>query len=454
MRFASCCYKTIFEKKHSVLFVFLVAFFVRLLLVSYGLWQDTNFAVKYTDIDYEVMNGGARYALLAKSPYEYNTFRYTPLLAYLHIPNVWLCKLFGKFLFLSCDLAVGYTLFKILQHLFNEYHSNLGGANKKSSALFYSCIWLFNPVIINVSTRGNAESINAILSVLALYLVFVRKNFLLGGIIYGLSVHLRIYPIIYCLAYLFYIDSGSSISNFSYKENWIKLFVSRFFSKNKLIFTFSAILTFTAITAVFYRIYGWPFLYEVYLYHLTRKDHRHNLSVYFYDFYLSIPENSLVNGFNNPSSDTLLTLNGLIGHLRSNLINAVFEFSTQLASLLILSIKFYQDITFCLLLLSLVFVTFNKVCTIQYYCWYIQWLPLALPWTRLKLKAGLVIFMWEIFVHALWFYFAYSLEFLGKQVFLPLWISGLIYFLSNVSVIASLIHFQNPKSLKLKNKDF
>jgi GPI mannosyltransferase 1 subunit M len=59
----------------------------RLLLIAWGEWQDRIAFVRYTDVDYDVLTDGAVLMFNGKSPFDRATYRYTPLLALLMIPN-------------------------------------------------------------------------------------------------------------------------------------------------------------------------------------------------------------------------------------------------------------------------------------------------------------------------------------------------------------------------------
>ena len=67
----------------------------------------------YTDIDYKVYTEGAYYLSIGKSPYDRHTYRYTPMLAILMLPNVYLFQSFGKVLFIVMHfyLSISYCLF-------------------------------------------------------------------------------------------------------------------------------------------------------------------------------------------------------------------------------------------------------------------------------------------------------------------------------------------------------
>ena len=69
----------------------------------------------------------------------------------------------------------------------------------ESMSRLAACTWLHNPLVMNVSTRGSAESVIVALVLLTIHL-YQQKVFLLTGLVYGLAIHLKIYPLIFCLS--------------------------------------------------------------------------------------------------------------------------------------------------------------------------------------------------------------------------------------------------------------
>jgi len=230
--------------------------------------------MKYTDTDYDVFSDAATHVWNGNSPYARHTYRYTPLAAYIVLVNNFIHPLAGKIIFCLLDLAMGIFMWSLIESQ---------NKNKKWTML-YVAFWLYNPVTVGMSTRGSNDNIIALLVFATLYFLLNRQYFI-GGFVYGLSIHFKMYPIIYCIPFYFFIDcdrkailSGKSLFSIIFNCN-------NFVTKNRLVFGFTTVFTLAAFTGLFYWIYGYQFLYESLLYHFERKDNRHNYSVYWYMIY-------------------------------------------------------------------------------------------------------------------------------------------------------------------------
>ena len=168
---------------------------IRLILLFYGEWHDKNFIVPFTDIDYFVLRDGAAYTMVHHEnshiqpfcyllgPYSRDTYRYTPLLAYLLIPDlIFNTSFLGKLVFLSMDFVVAFLL-----------------ALMTSNVLAIMFFWVLNPMVIAISARGNTESLMCATVVSMLYCLMGRRV-KFAAVFFGIAVHLKIYPIIYIWA--------------------------------------------------------------------------------------------------------------------------------------------------------------------------------------------------------------------------------------------------------------
>jgi len=168
--------------------------------------------------------------------------------------------------------------------------------------------------------------------------------------------------------------------------------------------------------------YGMPFVEHSYTYHLTRLDHRHNFSVY----------------------NILLHLRSATGPSSGLKIESL-AFLPQLS----LSVVFLplalakKDLAATMLVQTFAFVTFNKVCTSQYFLWYMVFLPFFLPGSMFlkNSRLGIAALIFWVVGQAVWLQQGYRLEFLGKSVFVPgLWLATILFFVINCWILGLMVY--------------
>ncbi|KJH51307.1 diphthine synthase [Dictyocaulus viviparus] len=354
----------------KILFISLAA---RLTLVLYSNIHDYMFHVNFTDIDYSVYSDAARYVANGKSPFDRVTYRYTPALAWILLPNnsykdfgkYHVIEVFsgsdfevlllffadvsflGKFLFCVFDIIVGWMYFKIMDYGSHKKEVSVTGSKNRVSKLQTKEVsedqssswitqavvvfWLANPLTAVISARGNADVLVCASVLYTLYLL-MKKQWFVAALVHGLlAIHLKIYPVIYFPSIFlnlchFTVRLGILTSLKLILSNW-----------KGFTFLVVSIGSFSVIVTLFYWIYGNVFLEEFLLYHVKRRDIRHNFSPYFYLLYLIDEEQNL---------------SKLVGFL---------AFLPQVYLILYFAFRYHDDLPFCWFLTTFAFVTFNKI---------------------------------------------------------------------------------------------
>lgn len=482
----------------------LLSLAVRVGLILYGVYHDSVSKVPYTDIDYKVFTDASRHILQHGSPYDRHTYRYSPLVALMLIPNIVLHHSFGKVLFTVIDLMVALLIRLIVKNTLKEYEcykekvlksipfyenqkklTSSQKSRRKSKSRHIKnqvtneidstsdrsmLLWLYNPMTIAIATRGNCDSISGFLVLLTLYFLQCRRQYFVAGFVHGIAIHFRLYPLIYSLTLYMFLSKFSfyttedrrykrhqfeghesselsvkqlknsdnlrrvslkddnSIVEPSYVRERKTIFQKKYllylipnFEQIKLIA--GCLLSLCTLTGLFYHLYGYKFLFETYLYHLIRKDPKHNFSVYFYLQYLTAWVKNI------------------------GIWQKVLMVLPQIVLLLVFSCRYglnKYSLNFSILTQTIVMVIYNGVLTSQYFVWIMAVLPLCLWQINLPKHTAIFLLIIWFAAQGAWLLPAYLLEFHGQNTFLFIWIQSVSFFCANIAILGRFIMYFVP----------
>ncbi|XP_018650099.1 hypothetical protein Smp_128810 [Schistosoma mansoni] len=473
----------------------ILALILRLVLVIFSVWQDTvrwpDGQLRFTDVDYDVFSDAAQAFVAGKNLYiERPTYRYSPLIAVLLAPGYWLfsdgkysvtdrkevnissefvdvsvephfrsskhitvpslARLWGKLIFITADLICGCIQYKIIQ-------------NKQfvSCFILFCFSWLFNPVTSVVSARGNADGLQSCF-VLACLWCILNRRIIPAGFLYGLCIHVRIFPIIYAPSiYLWLMMTDNSHNKDNQKKNKgstpqsqsVFSILFKLPNRNHFLFGISCLLSLTMLTGLCYLYFGGMlFLQQAYFYHFTRSDFKHNFAPHFLSVYLLSGEKWI-------AEKQILPIYNLRQCLSTpEVLERLFNVTSIMPCIILipcLSFKLYSNISLCWFALTYTFVTFNRVCTAQYFLWSICLLPVALADIRLPssitpYRAIVQNLMLWFGSQGIWLASAYALEmctlkgpFLNHIIWIIVWTASLNFFACNIFILFRLISWRN-----------
>jgi phosphatidylinositol glycan class M len=465
--------------------------------------QDKISEISYTDVDYRVVTDGSHHVYNYRSPFDRHTYRYTPLIAYLLIPNILIHPSYGKFLFALFDLVIAVLIKLIIVDEYwlaisnepNSIESNKAklekkfsngnngnkikstrnvNLNKKERWGFLSWInfgcsiplgsmstlqkyeklgnysayaWLYNPLTMIIATRGNGDAITCSLVLISIY--------------YLLKVETKSIE----------IESCHKKSEEQRKEDERNVIVAGFFHG----------------LAIHFRLYPIFFSLAYYLYLSEKKNEISGLysfvrtvlqpnrkqillvlsvlkvlifstGIFFLLYKFEFLYESIFYHFLRKDTRHNFSLYFYLQYLNSEqhitILEKLLTFAPQLLIIVLISINFCkcrQTLLFALFLISFIMVTYNPVVTSQYFVWFLSLLPLSLNNLKnLSIKKIFLLSVMWFLGQGGWLMFAYFLEFKGYNTFDFIFFQSVIFFLINISIVHVLISNYDVYSIKLK----
>lgn len=521
-----------------------VGFLIRLILmVCLPLLLDDGLmvkGVKYTDIDYDVFTDAAAHISEGRSPYERHTYRYTPFLAYIlslpmklgkdgkvmnanyaeagyyQILITWWkdSRYFGRLLFCLADTLCGYIILR-LRRLTRKVGKKSDDKEMIPVELRDALWFMYNPLSINISTRGSAESFMVLLPVLGAItiaewsgnsinnichsnLMFYKREVMfrasLTGILLGVATHAKLYPIIY---------AASFMANFSFQEHCVLLSsakngsstIGKRENSNVAIENWGAHLKpnnerkkntessaalypfpwlnprrlFQLIKLWMYRLFMSPASMTFLLFFLATFFSLTYLAVYIYGY--QAMEEGITYHFSRVDHRHNYSMYwyGIYLALGRSSTLPDISFSSSLPGLgralllpqavilvyISLGLAPY-DLTFALFAQTFLFVSQNKVITGQYFTWYLCILPLCserITWKEREMVLAIGLLGLSVIT---WLGNAFALEMLGMSVHIHLWLASIFFFIANLLFFRAIIKNYNGSSnsnayFKLRN---
>lgn len=117
---------------------------------------------------------------------------------------------------------------------------------EKGRALKFASIWLLNPMVATISTRGSSEGLLGVM-VVALVWATLKRWTVLTGVLLGLAIHFKIYPVIYGPAILWWMEGKNR------GRSWGERLVG-FFSWTRIKFGVSALGTFVGLNLLMWKL--------------------------------------------------------------------------------------------------------------------------------------------------------------------------------------------------------